>query len=102
MILKCRCSWANLTRKLENSGRNPTEIRTLLNPLRQLAARIVGDESGSHVIEDCALCLLLYFLDKEDVTSKDLSCLGFGIVDLSIAKEVLKAILYSCLNMLRH
>jgi hypothetical protein len=42
------------------------------------------------VVEDCAIGLLLYFLEKEDVTSKNLSSLGFGIIDLSLGKEALK------------
>lgn len=85
-----RITWISLVGKLEKSGKNTADIRTLLNPLRQVAQKVVGDECGSQVVEDCAIGLLLYFLEKEDVTSKNLSSLGFGIIDLSLGKEALK------------
>lgn len=76
-------------KELEKTGKNSADIRSLLAPLRQLAAKIVGDECGAQIIEDCALCLLLHFLDK-NVTSKNLHSLGFGTIDPSIAKEIPK------------
>nr|CAH0109762.1 unnamed protein product [Daphnia galeata] len=85
-----KITWISLVGKLEKSGKNTADIRTLLNPLRQVAQKVVGDECGSQVVEDCAIGLLLYFLEKEDVTSKNLSSLGFGIIDLSLGKEALK------------
>ena len=62
----------------------------MLNPLRQLANKVVGGECGPQLVENCAICLLLHFLDKEDVNLKSLSSLGFGTVDASLGKEALK------------
>lgn len=81
----------SLVKELEKSGKNSTDVRTLLTPLRQLAVKIVGDEYGTQVIEDCAICLLLNFLDQEINTSKNLSTLGFGNIDPLLAKEAQKA-----------
>ena len=78
--------------ELEKSGKNSGDIRALLNPLRQVAHKVIGDECGAQVVEGCAISLLLYFLEKEDVTSKNLSSLGFGIIDLSLGKEALKVL----------
>ena len=76
----------SLVGELEKSGKNTADIRALLNPLRQVADKVVGDESGAQLVEDCAICLLLHFLEMEDVTSKNLTSLGFGTIDLSLGR----------------
>lgn len=87
--MNCRVTWMRLVTQLEKSGKKSAEIRALLNPLRQVAVKVVGDESGTHIVDECAISLLLYFLDKE-VIPKTLPSLGFDRVDPSVAKEALK------------
>lgn len=52
----------------------------------------MGDDCGTKVIEDCAISLLLFFFEMENVTPKSLSSFGFGVIDLSLGKETLKVL----------
>ena len=80
-----------MVKELEASGKNQTDVTNLLNPLRQLSNKVVGGECGPQLVENnCAICLLLHFLYKEDVNLKSLSSLRFGTVDASLGTEALK------------
>lgn len=65
-------------------------MRLLLSPLLQLAKKIVGDEYGPEMVEECAIWLLKFFYDRDDVLVKDVPVISFGKLDHSTAKEALK------------
>ena len=81
-----------MVKQLEKYSKNSSEVRTLLNPLSQIAKKVVGDESSGQLLEECAIWLLLFFLDKENVGPKDVTHLkaNFGNADLALAKNILK------------
>lgn len=87
-----RITWSALVKEFEKVFKNTSEIRTLLNPLCQVAKKLAGDEHSEEVVEECAVWLLCFFLEKEDVCTKDVVHLktSFCSIDLPLAKEVHK------------
>ena len=83
-----------MVKELEKFLKSPTDARTILNPLFQLAKKLVGDETSGQVIEECAIWLLIFFLDKHDVSHKDVAQLKASLpsIDMSTSKEILKVI----------
>ena len=90
-----RITWRFLVKELEKTGK-PSEVKAFLNPLRQVAKKIVGDESTEMLVEDCAIQLFLFFLDKDEISMKDVGKLKkiSGKIDLSFAKEILKVVMF--------
>lgn len=79
-----------LVKELEATGKKSGEIRSLLSPLMQLAKTIVGDEYGSDVVEECAIWLLKFFYEKDEILVKDIPVVSFGKLNHSTSKEAMK------------
>ena len=83
-----RVTWSSLAKYFEKKD------KVLLNSLRQLAKKIVGDESSGKLVDECAIELFLFFLDKDGIliSMKEVKELqkNYGAVDLSLAKEISK------------
>ena len=62
--------------------------------MKQLSKKIVGDESSAKLIEECALELFLFFLEKDStlISAKDVNEMkrNYGAIDLPLAKEIAK------------
>ena len=90
-----RITWSFLARQLEKKNK-PGEVKVLLNSLRLVAKKLVGDESSGQIVEECALQLFLFFIGKDlsVISPKDVNELkkNYGAVDSSLAKEISKVI----------